>query len=173
MKQFQFPIVGLFLSFLTALPLLAQHDHDHNHNQEHAYHDKHPHNHEISLALGVIPVTESDQAAMALHMHYVKGLGASKRFGLGLGSEIIFDEHKHYTLSLVSHYRIYKGLTFAYAPGILFVEEEGESETLFAQHLELAYEFVLGRIHLGPIVDFAWDRHGEHYMAGVHIGTAF
>jgi len=142
------------------------HDHEsHNHS--------HSHNHEISIGAGVVFLSPEYNVAPGFHLHYIKGIAFQNRLGIGLGLETILEEHKHYSISVVFQYRIYKGLTAVYAPGILILKEESEKELQFAQHLEAAYEFELGAVHLGPMAGIGTAKEGIHYIIGVHFGIDF
>jgi hypothetical protein len=160
-------ILLFVLSFVNGYSQHESQPHDHHAQNEHV------HKNEISIAIGVVPLPAEDEVTLGLHLHYIKGIGANHRFGLGLSLETIFDEHKHYTLSFVTHYRIYKDLIFAYAPGILMLKENSKNEFQFAQHIELAYEFELGNFHLGPVAEIGFEKAGVHYMGGLHIGIDF
>ena len=65
------------------------------------------------------------------------------------------------------------GFTIAYVPGLLFVEHGNDTETQFAQHIELCYEFELKQFHLGPQFDIGIEKDGFHYSFGIHLGVDF
>lgn len=136
----------------------------------------HTHSHkknEISAGVGVVTLQHEDELAAGLHLHYVRGVAFHDKLGVGLGFETIFDEHKHYTISAVFQYRVYKGWSVAYAPGLLMVKEDGIWEYQFAQHFETAYEWEIGKFHIGPMAEIGVEPHGTHYMIGVHFGIDF
>ncbi len=177
MKKNLLVIIILLISIVS---FGQEHDHD-DHNHEGHEHSSHGHKNEISAAIGLVPIPAENEVTLGLHLHYIKGLGEKQQFGVGLGFETIFDEHKHYTFSVVGLWRVYKGLSFTYAPGIMFYkphEDVGHSgeehyEAQFAQHFEFAYEFMVGNFHIGPMVEVGVEQLGVHYMAGVHFGIAF
>ncbi|MCH7534749.1 MAG: hypothetical protein IH948_03225 [Bacteroidetes bacterium] len=70
--------------------------------------DHHHHKNEISIAAGVVPLPKENKITGGIHLHYIRGIGDSNMFGLGVALETIVDEHKHYTLSIVFQYRLYK-----------------------------------------------------------------
>jgi hypothetical protein len=140
--------------------------------QEHDEAHHHPEN-EVGIAVGAVPLVDEDKIAAGLHFHYIRGIAFEHKLGIGAGFEAILDEHKHYVVSVVFQYRIYKGWTVAYAPGIMMKKEEGNLEYHFAQHFETAYEFELGEFHLGPMVEVGVSEEGVHYMLGAHFGIAF
>ena len=133
----------------------------------------HHHKNEISVAAGIVPIVAEDELTAGFHLHYIRGIGKNNRFGLGTSLETIIDEHKHYTLSIVFQYRIYKGLILAYAPGLLMRKENSENVFQFAQHFETAYEFELGKFHIGPVAEIGIELTGVHYMGGIHFGIDF
>ena len=142
--------------------------------ESHQHEEGHIHNrNEISIAVGVVPLPEEDKVTAGIHLHYVRGVGSSNRFGIGIGFETILDEHKHYTVSAVFQYRIYKGLFIGYGPGIMIKKENSETELQFAQHFELAYEFEVGKFHIGPMAEVGGENNAVHYMIGVHFGMDF
>ena len=168
-------IIGLIriLTFLSILSLNNQAWSQVNENHDHGEDHKHGHKNEISLASGVVFVPTEDEIGASLHLHYIRGLGERKIVGLGGGVEGIFEEHKHVTFSAIIHFRIYKGLTAGYSPGLLILIEDMGKEIQFAQHFEIAYEFEIGRVHLGPVFELGLEKEGLHYMGGVHIGIDF
>ncbi|MEZ5083390.1 MAG: hypothetical protein R2750_08075 [Bacteroidales bacterium] len=66
----------------------------------------------------------------------------------------------------------YKGLIAGYGPGLFIVKENDENEHHFAQHVELAWEFEIGKFHLGPMFELGIGD-GVVYMLGVHFGLDF
>jgi len=149
----------LFFLFFCINILFSQIDHQHSHS----------HKNEIGMAIGLVPSHEEDNN-IGLHLHYVKGLGEHNHFGLGLSLETIFDEHLHNSISLLGLYHFDNGFTMAYAPGILFSEHDGNSETHFTQHFEFYYEIELDKFHIGPQFDIGIEDGDLHYMFGIHFG---
>ena len=143
--------------------------------QSHMDHDAEHHHYrnEISVAAGVVPLTSEEKVTAGLHLHYVRGIGAESRFGVGTGLELIFDEHRHYTISVVFQYRLYKGLILGYAPGLLIRRENSVYSYQLAHHFEAAYEFELGQFHIGPMLEVGVEQQGVHYMLGIHFGYDF
>ncbi len=163
---------NLLFSFLTlsAFLLIANQGYSqHNDEEDHHHHDKN----EISVALGIVPLASENKIAAGLHLHYIRGIAFHNKLGVGAGLETILDEHKHYMVSVVFQYRIYKGWTVAYGPGILIIKETDELEYQFAQHIETAYEFDTGAFHIGPMVEIGLAKDDFHYMIGVHFGIDF
>lgn len=58
------------------------------------------------------------------------------------------------------------------SPGILFPNNENP-ESWFVSHAEVVYEFEIGKLHLGPSLEFATTFEEYHLGAGIHFGYAF
>ena len=157
--MFKIHFSKLFFLFFCINILFSQIDHQHSHS----------HKNEIGMAIGLVPSHEEDNN-IGLHLHYVKGLGEHNHFGLGLSLETIFDEHLHNSISLLGLYHFDNGFTMAYAPGILFSEHDGNSETHFTQHFEFYYEIEIDKFHIGPQFDIGIEDGDLHYMFGIHFG---
>ena len=157
--MFKIHFSKLFFLFFCINILFSQIDHQHSHS----------HKNEIGMAIGLVPGHEEDNN-IGLHLHYVKGLGEHNHFGLGLSLETIFDEHLHNSISLLGLYHFDNGFSMAYAPGILFSEHDGNSETHFTQHFEFYYEIELDKFHIGPQFDIGIEDGDLHYMFGIHFG---
>jgi hypothetical protein len=157
--MFKIHFSKLFFLFFCINILSSQIDHQHSHS----------HKNEIGMAIGLVPGHEEENN-IGLHLHYVKGLGEHNHFGLGLSLETIFDEHLHNSISLLGLYHFDNGFTMAYAPGILFSEDDGNSETHFTQHFEFYYEIELDKFHIGPQFDIGIEDGDLHYMFGIHFG---
>ena len=153
----------ILLYLLIISRIFSESGHNHNHS----------HNNEFGIAIGIVPGHEDEDDNIGLHLHYIKGIGEHNNFGIGISLETIFDEHKHNSVSIIGTYHFDNGFTIAYAPGILFSEHDGETETEFTQHFEFYYEFELEDFHLGPQFDIGYEDGEIHYMLGVHFGIDF
>ena len=133
--------------------------------------DKHKHHsNEIGIANSPVYFIKENVVSYGLHIHYIRKITHSK-FGIGLGYERIFDEHKHSTIGLVVSYSPIEKLSLNISPGITF---EGDASAVnFALHLETSYEFELNDFHLGPVLEFATDPEDIHLSLGLHIGYGF
>ena len=151
----------LFIFYISILVGQIVHEHSHGHNNE------------LGVGLGIVPGYEGEENNLGIHLHYVKGLGEHNHFGIGLSLETILDEHQHNSVSLLGLYHFDNGFTIAYAPGILFSEQNGHSETQFTQHFEFYYEFELEKFHIGPQFDIGFEDDDIHYMIGIHLGVDF
>ncbi len=159
------------LLIFSAMQLSAQ---EAGHNTPKAHHHDHnehkSHKNELALAHSLAFFPNEKETAYGLHLHYVRSIANSK-FGTGLGYERIFDDHGHNTVGLIFSYRPVYELSFNVTPAVVF--EDKDPKLRAAMHLETAYEFILGPVHLGPIVDFGWDKEDYHYSIGLHLGIGF
>jgi hypothetical protein len=142
-------------------------EHDHDHHDHHHHH----HKNEIGFASAPVYFVNEKEFSYGIHIHYVRTIKDSK-FGIGLGYERIFDEHKHNTIGIVGSYRPTENFGINISPGITFEDGE-ESSTNFAIHLEASYEFAINNIHLGPVLELAYDPEDYHISLGFHIGYGF
>jgi len=148
-------------------------EHDNGHDHDHDHESKFDHDHsgwELGLALGGVALLDESEVAFGLHLHLLRGVEALPGWRFGFGAEGVFDEHGHGNLSVVINYRIFGGLNASVAPGIVLMELADGWAPRFASHFEVAWEFEVGGIHLGPVVEYAWSSVDRHAMVGVHIG---
>jgi len=150
----------ILLCFSFQTVVIAQ-EHDH-HEEEH-----HP-AHEIGFSVSPVYFTGEGEFSVATHIHYTYNFPESK-FGLGLGYERIFDEHKHNFIGAEFSYRIIHPLSLSLSPGVAF-EGEHPDDKEFALHFETVYEFEFGVFHLGPVFEVAWHPENYHISLGLHIG---
>ena len=131
----------------------------------------HDHKNEIGIANSPVYFIKEKEIAYGLHIHYIRNIGEN-HFGIGLGYERIFDEHEHNTIGIVGSFRPIDKLAVNVSPGITF---EGAEDTNinFAIHLEASYEIEIDNIHIGPVLEFAYDPEDYHLSLGLHIGYGF
>lgn len=153
-------ILTIVLLFSANL-LFAQHSEEVKHIHKH-------HQNEIGLVNSPVYFVKAKEFAYGLHIHYIRSLHESK-FGIGMGYERIFDEHKHNTIGIIGSFRPIDQVTINLSPGITFEDEES-SEINFAMHLEGSYDFEFHNFHIGPVLGFAYDPEDFHISLGLHIG---
>ena len=129
------------------------------------------HQNELGISNAPVYFLKEKVFAYGLHFHAVHFVNNSK-FGIGLGYEHIFDDHRHTTIGFVAAYRPFERLTLNLAPGVTF-EADHKDELNFAVHAEAAYEFEIGNFHLGPAAEIAYDPEDIHLSLGLHIGFGF
>ena len=151
-------VLTIFLSINYCL--FAQH---HNH--------EHKHVHEIGASVSPLYFVEESEFSAAVHLHYVYNFPHSK-FGLGIGYERIFDDHKHNFVGLELNYRPVHSLVLNLSPGMAY-EGEHKDEKEFAIHFETVYEFEFGAFHVGPAFEFAYHPEDIHLSLGIHVGLGF
>lgn len=145
----------LLISLLLYVTPSVAHEHEEN---------------EIGIANSFVYMPDEDTNAYGLHAHYIRSV--FEHFGLGLGYERIFDDHGHQTFGAVFQYHPIHPLSFNVSPGIL-VEENSWATRKFSLHTEASWEFEVGPIHLGPLVEVAWGPDDLHFSAGLHTGIPF
>lgn len=122
-------------------------------------------NNELCFGAGISHNLE----AYGLHFQYIRNIDQKNDlFGIGLGTEIIFDEHTHYSAGVIFQYTPIDHLSLSVSPGICI--NEG---VYFATHLEVGYEFELKWLHIGPAVEIGHTSIETHYMLGIHTGFEF
>lgn len=159
----------LLLSVILAVNLAAQpvgEDH----------HDHHHHLNELGISTGIVLMQPEDETAAGLHLHAMRRLGDEgfmRFFGLGLGVEVIFSDHRHYAFMGTLGVFPWENVVFTFSPGLLLVKEAGESRRLFSFHSEIMYEFTVGGFEMGPALGFAKAGEDTHITVGIHIGKGF
>lgn len=154
--------LGTVILLLFSIPGFSQSGSEH--------HDHiHTHNNEFAVANSWVYFISEKESSYGLHFHYIRMLRDSD-FGLGLGLERIFDEHRHYSANVSLNYIVNDKWKFGIAPGISF---EGKSAVKPALHLESAYEINLRGFHIGPMIEYAVDNEDSHVSIGIHIGLGF
>ncbi len=125
---------------------------------------------EIGISISPAYFVKENVMTFAMHIHYTRNIPNTK-FGIGISFERIVLAPKHNTFGLVFAYRPIERLSFTLSPGITF--EDNNSDSLFAMHIETAYEFDLGSFHIGPAFEFAYDPNDYHLSLGIHVGYGF
>jgi len=129
------------------------------------------HKNELGIANSPIYIIKEKEFAYGLHAHYIRSLKET-RFGIGVGYERIFDEHKHNSIGVILSYAPIEHLALSLSPGIIF-NDNNASDLHFGLHLETLYEFEIGIIHIGPVAEFAYSADDYHVSLGVHVGFGF
>ncbi len=158
------------LFFLSILLLLGSEIFAQSHEEESDLHDCHDeHKNEFGVASTIVFLEE--ESALGVHIHYVRSLEHS-RLGYGLGYERVFDDHGHNAIGFIAAYHPLEGLHVNLIPGLSF-EELDFTDAKFTYHVELAYSFDVGNVHIGPVVGYASDFEHFHSSVGLHLGYGF
>lgn len=140
---------------------------------QNAEHEHEEHKNHIGFLVGSVYNVTEEKFMLGLGVEYERVLPFWNRlFGIGLAVETVFDEHKHYAVSLLLPVHPWRELTLFVAPGIMFIDEE-TVERRFAIHLGAEYEFELKTIFLAPEFEVAFAGDDIHLMLGVHVGFGF
>ncbi len=153
----------LFLFPLSSLPCSGQETPEPH--EEHARH--------AGFLIGSVYNVHEGKWMLGLGAEYEVVLPYWNRLvGIGVGVEMVLDEHKHYVISLLLPIHPFDKLTFFASPGVMFIEKE-EPGTRFAVHIGAEYEFDLGKYFLAPEFEAAFAGDDIHLMLGIHIGFGF
>lgn len=155
----------ILFAFFSILAGAQNHVHDEN---DHDHVHEHSHKHEIGVSLAPVYFFNEEEFSVATHVHYVYNFPHTK-WGVGMGYERIFDEHKHNFVGVEVNYRPVHRLTLNLSPGVAF-EGEHKDEKDFALHFETVYEFEFGVFHVGPVLELAYHPEDYHVSLGIHIG---
>lgn len=152
----------LFLVFtLNTFAQTEDHECEHHHSKF-----------ELGLSNGLVYNFTESEAAYGLHVHVVSSIGKSEKFGMGIGYERIFDDHKHNALSVVLLYNPIEHVSINLAPGVTWLGTDSNTVKP-ALHLEGLYEFKLGKFHLGPLLGVAFNTEDLHASVGLHLAFGF
>ncbi len=149
----------------------ADDDHDHDHDHDRGEGHDHDHRFDLGGSAGLVYLLGEKEFAFGMHWHGLVTVGEGP-WALGLGYERLFDEHAHNTVGAMVQYRITHRWSVNVSPGIAFSGED-PGHVVPAGHMETAYEFVLGPMHLGPAAEVAFDPEDVHFTVGVHLGFGF
>ncbi len=133
----------------------------------------HSHEHsknELGISISPAYFVNEKVFTFAMHVHYTRLIPKTK-FGIGASFERIVLDPKHSTFGLVIAYYPLEKISFAVSPGLTF--EDTNRSALFALHLETTYQFDIGKFHIGPAFEFAYDPNDYHLSLGVHVGYGF
>ncbi len=131
------------------------------------------HVHHVGFLIGPVYNLHEKSTFLGLGLEYERLLPAWNRLlGIGLAAEMVFDEHRHYVVSLLACFHPVRPLTLSLAPGVMFIDRDG-TERRAAIHFGAEYEFEVGRVFLAPEAEIGFAGDDVHLMLGLHIGFGF
>ncbi len=168
-------IFATMLSLFWLVPFLprAAHAQPHDGGQGHSDGPEGHHGSawEVGFALGAVSLVLEDELAFGAHAHVTRSVPGWQRLRLGLGLESVLDEHGHLNAALVVNVHVIAGLSVSVAPGVLVLREDhGGWGTRFSSHFEALYDFDLGPLHVGPMLEYSYASVDQHLMLGLHMG---
>jgi len=168
---FRIKVIGIILIFQSFLAA-GQQAHVHGAGA-HGHRTDDPHNYHIGVGMAAAHVVGEKGLAPGFHLHLLRQFGAHKRWGMGLGYEVILDEHWHNGLNMLFNYRPVHFISILAGPGMVLAKHDGKTEVKPALHTEAVFEFNVGGLHMGPMIGFGTDREESHFSVGIHIGIGF
>ena len=155
--------VGIVL-FMTTRPLALCQEADPRHD-EHVNH--------LGFLIGPVYNLHEKSTLLGLGLEYERLLPVwNSMLGIGMAAEMVFDEHRHYVISLLMCFHPVGPLTLSVAPGLMFIDRNG-TESHAAIHLGAEYEFEVGKVSLAPTAEAGFAGDDVHLMLGLHIGFGF
>jgi len=122
------------------------------------------------MGLGVSKVIGEAGTAPGVILCYSRSFSEESRFAAITGLEMIFDTHRHTTLGLGIEYSVWKGLGVCASLGLSYLSGEGFEPGV---HFEAAYGFDIGKISLGPMVEYGIGLDDMHMLFGLQTAFGF
>ncbi len=121
---------------------------------------------ELGVSSAAVKLIEENEMTVGFHIHASTNISHDLPFTAGLGYEYIVDEHQHHSFGLLIGWNPIHELCFSVSPGV--TSSKGVFQ--FAAHIEVNYAFELGKIHLGPALEYAYSLGDTHISLGLHVG---
>ncbi len=121
---------------------------------------------EIGFSSAAVRLIEEKEITVGFHTHILANISHHLPFSAGMGYEYILDEHPHHSIGVLIGWNPVHELFFSVSPGV--TTNKGNFQ--FTTHLEVNYAFELGKIHLGPSVEYAYSKGDTHISIGIHFG---
>lgn len=137
---------------------------------KHREHDCGQHSrNEIGLGVGAIYEISHKEWTSSLHLHYFRTLSPHSKWALGAGIEYLRGDERHIEVGVGVRYEPIENLHISLLPGVTLTDKTG-----FSVHTEATYDILrIGKIHLGPVIGYAWSKNHSHCSAGVHFAIGF
>ena len=131
------------------------------------------HVHHVGFLIGPVYNLHEKSTLLGLGLEYERLLPVwNSMLGIGMAAEMVFDEHRHYVISLLMCFHPVGPLTLSVAPGVMFIDRNG-TESHAASHLGAEYEFEVGKVSLAPTAEVGFAGDDVHLMLGLHLGFGF
>ncbi len=132
----------------------------------------HEEGHKYHIGIGASATKLSDETGLkpGVHLHLLRTISASGRWGVGVGYEGVKVESWHNGFNLLLNYRPVEFLSFNLGPGIVSEKTGDGREFKPAIHAESVIEFDVWKIHLGPMAGIGLDKEHKHISFGIHMG---
>lgn len=124
---------------------------------------------ELGFAPNMVYSLNEKAFGPGFHIHGLKIL--NENFGAGIGYEGIFFDNYHQAVTIFGEYIFHDFISLDIGPGLIFPNKENENFILVA-HIEASAAFDIGKIHIGPMLGFAFGS-DKHLSAGIHLGYHF
>ena len=137
---------------------------------------------EIAISPGGVYSLDEKEWGFGFHAHYFRTLSKNSPWSLGAGFEMVAMHGGHYTVSAGAKYNFLHLLNIGVMPGVTFFKggynhDHGHvhnNKAEFTVHVEFSYDLIHTEyLHLGPAIDYSWNRKDQHLMIGLHCGYDF
>jgi len=169
MNNLKLPLVCLFLSN-TCIYAQLQEEGSKQESQNHSS------KHHIALFNGATTNFSHESTSYTIGLDYEYRI--SKLLGIGLLGEVILADSEEFLTGVAVCAHPFKGTKLIAAPLVVFSEEhhseghEIKKESSFAFRIGAGYDFHVGKLSLGPTVDFDFGK-TEALNYGLSIGFGF
>jgi hypothetical protein len=124
----------------------------------------------VGMGLGISKVIGETGTAPGVILCYSRSFSAESAFAVVTGLEMILDEHRHTTLGLGLEYSVWRGLGVCASLGLSYLPGEGFEPGV---HFEAAYGFDIGKISLGPMIEYGIGIDEMHLLFGLQAAFGF
>jgi len=124
----------------------------------------------VGVGIGVSKVIGETGTAPGVILCYSRSFSAESAFAVVTGLEMILDAHRHTTLGLGLEYTVWRGLGVCASLGLSYLAEVGFEPGV---HFEAAYGFDIGKISLGPMVEYGIGTDDMHLLFGLQTAFLF
>jgi hypothetical protein len=170
----------------TTIAIYAQHGTHSEDSHKDVHHDSHAHKHHLAIFNGTATSFTHHFTAYSLGVDYEYRLTGF--LGLGLLAEAVFAESQELIAGLPVFLHPFGNFKALIAPMVLFSEahDGGQEETHkkaattelgkeahFGFRAGIAYDFHLGKLSLGPVVNYDYANGASTIVYGVNLGFGF